>query len=134
MWSLTYCVWLMLCGCHHESFDNFIFTLAFCKQVLGDDGNRHISSRDKPGAWHRAVGPMAKHTHTCIFWVAWDPRGLGPGPDQWRRVAVAVADNSCSHGDKEWHGIEAAPASGVGSLDLLSPEPILQCQHRYSLA
>ena len=85
----------------------------------------------EPGTKQLARWPS---THTCIFWVAWDPTGLGPGPDQWHRVAVAMADNSCSHGDKEWRGIEAAPASGVGSLDLLSPEPILQCLHKYSLA
>lgn len=66
VWFLTQCVWFRLCSCHLESFDNFTFALAFCKQVLCDDGNKHISSRDKPGAWHWAIGPMAKHTYIRV--------------------------------------------------------------------
>lgn len=47
----------------------------------------------EPGTEQLAPWPS---THTCIFWVAWDLWGLGPGPDQRRRVAVAVAETTAA--------------------------------------
>ena len=100
VWSLTQCVWFRLCGCHLESFDNFIFALAFCKQVLWDDGNKRISSRDKPGAWHWAIGPMATHTYIGVssgqpgLRGAWD-QALISGGESCSSRSRGGGDNSC---------------------------------------
>lgn len=98
-----------------------IFHLCTCvlKQVLCDDGNKHISSRDKPGAWHSQHQSMG-YTHTYAYLLdSLGSVGSGTGPgsgESCRRPRGR--DNSWYRKHKERRGMGQCQHPGWGVLTL----------------